>query len=170
MPLSKQFAYTYGWLFVRPRRWLFWKMIADGSFQVRWLPKRVDYSREWRLPNPHWVAMYWTVFKFFKWLNYDAWRHFCKWDKVRQTYPLIARAIHRIGQTTAGFAISGGECFHCSSKAGCQVVLSEDKTGTKFILEDTWTEASMDGTDYRFRGVTICPVCGYKAEYEDGSL
>jgi len=78
--------------------------------------------------------------------------------------------VHRIGATTAGYAISGGECYHCSSPEGCQVDLSEDETGTTFILEKTWSEGTQDGTDYRFRGVTICPKCGYRAGYEDGSL
>lgn len=85
--------------------------------------------------------------------------------------PLIAKIIHRIGSTTAGFAISGGECFHCASVNGCQVDLSEDETGTTFILKDSWSSYCGEvGTDHRFSGTTICPDCGYEEYYEDGSL
>jgi len=37
-------------------------------------------------------------------------------------------------------------------------------------LEEAWTEGTQEGTDHRFRGITTCPKCGFKAEYEDGSL
>lgn len=163
----KKLWYVYGWIFVRPRRWLFWKMVWATS--PRWIPKKEQFLG-WQWPNIHWWILYITVFRFCSWLHWEAWRHFCKWDKIRLTYPLIARIIHRIGQTTAGYATGGGECFHCSSKKGCQVDLSDDETGTNFILEKTWTCATQEGTDYRFCGTTICPVCGHKAYYEDGSL
>lgn len=84
--------------------------------------------------------------------------------------PLIARVIKRIGATTAGFTILGGECFHCASPDGDQVELSQDETGKVFKLERTWESYSQDGTDYRFCGTTICPRCGYRSYYEDGSL
>ena len=35
---------------------------------------------------------------------------------------------------------------------------------------ETWTEATMDGTDYRFSCITKCPCCGYKSQFSDGSL
>lgn len=167
--LLQNVFYIYGFIFVRPRRWLFWKMIC-GSFGLHILPEYDECFECWRLPNIHWWLLYKTVFKFFSWLHYDAWRVFCRWDRIRLTYPLIARIIHRIGETTAGYAISGGECFHCGSIKGCQVDLSSDETGKYFILGKTWTNSSQDGTDYRFCGTTICPVCGYKSYYEDGSL
>lgn len=173
------FFYWYGWLFVRPRRWFFWKMIDEGSFGIRWMPKRnewwtsetSEFYRKYMWPNLHWWLLYWTIFKFCKWLYWDGWRPFCDWTGgFRRTYPWIARAIHKFGQTTAGYAISGGECFHCGSDDGDQVDLSEDETGTNFILEETWSVGTQEGTDHRFRGITICPKCGYRAEYEDGSL
>jgi hypothetical protein len=143
-------------------------MITNTS--PMWLPEWNDCWGRYDWPNIHWWILYKTVFKFFKWLNYDAWRPFCKWGRIRLTFPLIARIIQRIGQTTAGYAISGGECFHCSSEKGAPVDLSNDETGIKFILEREWSEGTENGTDYRFCGTTICPVCGYKRYYEDGSL
>jgi hypothetical protein len=162
--------YWYGWFFVRPRRWFFRRILACGSFGLRLVPKREEYWG-WRWPNLHWWLFYKTVFKFFKWLYWDGWRPFCDWSGgYRRTYPWIARTIHKIGQTTVGYAISGRECYHCASSDGCQVDLSEDETGTTFILKETWSVGTQDGTDHRFRGITICPKCGYRAEYEDGSL
>jgi hypothetical protein len=180
----RKLRYYAAFITVRPRRWFFRKCISEGSFGAQWLPirreewdnynPRKDRPRtEWEMivwPNIHWVLAYRTIFKFFKWLNYDAWRPLCKWDRVRKTYPWYARLVHRIGQTTAGCAISGGECWHCASEEGCPVELSNDETGKTFILERIWSSATMDGTDHRFCGKTICPKCGYEAYYEDGSL
>lgn len=165
----KKFFYLYGWIFVRPRRWFFWKMVCETNLHL--LPKKDGTFGYYQMPNIHWWLLYKTVYRFCSWLNWEAWRVFCKHEKGWLKHkPLIAKIIHRIGQTTAGFASSGGECFHCSSKRGCPVELSNDETGTNFILERTWTEGSEDGTDYRFCGTTICPVCGYRRYYEDGSL
>lgn len=158
---------TYGWIAIRPTRWFFLKMVCNTSLTV--MPKRDLFG--WRSPNIHWWLMYKTVFKFFSWLNYEAWRPFCDWTGgFRRSYPLAARIIHKIGKTTAGYAISGGQCHHCGSEEGCQVALSEDDTGERFKLVETWETSTPDGTDYCFRGITICPKCGYEAEYEDGSL
>ena len=166
--MKKRLMYFYGWVCVRPRRWLFWRMAWATTPQ--WFPKK-DCMGRWRLPNIHWWLLYKTVFRFFKWLDYEAWRPLCKWgDRCLKHKPLIAKIIHRIGETTAGFAISGFECFHCGSKRGCQCELSSDETGELFILKGTQSVGTEDGTDHRFWGVTICPVCGYKADYEDGSL
>ena len=161
--------YTYGWIFVRPRRWFFWRMV--GSCYLIILPKK-GVCNDIRWPNIHWWLLYKTVFRFFRWLNYDAWRPFCKWDKHRylSSQPLIARIIQRIGQTTAGYAIHGLECHHCGSEKGDPIDLSSDNDENTFILEKTWTTATEDGTDHRFCGTTICPVCGYQSYYEDGSL
>ena len=166
----KRFVRWYlGWILVRPRRWMFWKM-AGTAYGPRWFFKKDEYFG-WQWPNFYWWFLYKTVFNFCKWLHYDAWRPFCDWSGgYRRTYPLIARVIHKVGSTTAGYAISGGECYHCGAEGGCQVDLSEDETGETFKLIDTWTECTQDGTDYRFKGITICPVCGYESEYEDGSL
>lgn len=166
--MKKTFFCIYGWIVIRPIRWLFWKMACNTS--LRLLPER-DWDNRWRLPNIHWWILYKTVFKFFKWIYYDAWRPFCDWTGgYRRSYPLIARIIHTIGKTTAGFTISGGQCYHCGSEEGCPVDLSCDDTGKYFKLLETWKVSTMDGVDYRFRGITICPKCGYEEEYEDGSL
>jgi hypothetical protein len=160
--------YLLAFLTVRPRRWLFRRMACN--YQLILFPRKEEYWG-WTWPNLHWWALYWTVFKFFKWLNYDAWRYFCRWENGwRVTMPPIARIIQRVGQTTAGCVISGGECWHCASKEGCPVDLSQDETGKTFILDRTWTCATEDGTDHRFEGRTICPKCGYVAHYSEGSL
>ena len=164
----KKLRWLYGWIFVRPRRWFFWKMICASCPQWK-IEKHPYYG--WSFPNIHWHVLYKTVFKFFKWLYWDAWRPFCDWTGgYRRTYPLIARIIHRIGATTAGYAISGGECYHCASENGDQLELSDDESGKTFKLERAWTSATQDGTDHRFCGTTICPDCGYEQYYEDGSL
>jgi len=103
--MKKKFFYILGWLFVRPRRWFFWKMIANTY--PRWFPKYDEFWQKWKFPNIHWWVLYKTIFRFFRWMHYDAWRPFCKWGRIRLTYPLIGRIIHRIGNTTAGF--SNGE-------------------------------------------------------------
>ena len=173
--MEKKVFYIYGWIFVRPIRYFFWRMIAYGSFETRWVPRKSEYwphyGKKYVIPNFHWVLMYKTVFIFFKWIYYDGWRPFCDWTGGhRRTYPLVARIIHKIGKSTAGYAISGGECFHCGFEDGDKVELSCDETGEKFVLEDAWSCDTQDGTDHRFRGTTICPVCGYRSSYEDGSL
>lgn len=170
--------YIYGWIFVRPRRWFFGKMLWKGSFGLRLWFKRNEYwckdfdsfCDKWKWPNLHWWILYKTVFNFCSWLYWDGWRPFCKWGNVRLTYPPIARMLHCFGLATAGYHISGMQCFHCGSPKGCQVDLSEDDTGKTFILEKSWSISTQDGTDHRFCGTTICPVCGYKQYYEDGSL
>lgn len=168
--VSKKIRYLCGWIVVRPVRWFFWRMMW-ASVGLRTLPERDEFSKKWRYPNPHWWFLYKTVFKFCKWLYLDGWRPFCKWsDRGRKSYPLIARIIHKIGRTTAGQTIMSSECSHCGSEDGCQVDLADDETGTTFKLERTWSDATMEGTDHRFCGTTICPKCGYEAYYEDGSL
>lgn len=177
--------YAASWVTVRPRRWFFWKCIAEGSFQTRWRPVRREAwekyhprkgrERTWiemfRWPNIHWVFAYKTVFAFFKWLYWDGWRPLCKWGEYgRETFPWYARLVKKIGQTTAGMAIHGGECFHCASDDGDQIDLFDDDTGTTFILEDGGTSDTPDGTDHWFTGTTICPKCGYRAQYGDSSL
>ena len=87
-----------------------------------------------------------------------------------KTFPWSAAVIKKIGDTTAGYAISGGECFHCGSSEGDPVYLSDDETGETFKLENEWSCPSEDGTDHRFSGTAICPKCGYESYYEDGSL
>jgi hypothetical protein len=148
---------------------MFWKMIGT-AYGPRWIPRKHEFFG-WQWPDFHWWLLYKTVFKFCKWLHYDAWRPLCTYkDGWLKHKPWVANVIHRIGSTTAGFAISGGECYHCAAEEGCQVELSEDETGERFKLIETWIEGTQEGTDYRFKGITICPVCGYESEYEDGSL
>ncbi|MFA5300087.1 MAG: hypothetical protein WC389_18020 [Lutibacter sp.] len=164
----KILRYIYGWILVRPRRWFFRNMICAAYPQ--WKIKK-EYDGRWSMPNIHWHILYMTIFKFFKWLYYDGWRPFCDWTGgYRRTFPLIARIIHKIGQTTSGYTISSGECFHCGSDAGDQFELSEDETGKYFKLIDYGTSYTPDGTDHWFRGITICPKCGHKEEYSDSSL
>ena len=168
MTIKKFLCKARGWLLVRPIRWFFGKMLR-GSY-LRWKISHEDYWG-WRFPNIHWWILYKTIFNFFSWVYWDGWRPFCNWDGGhRNTYPLIARIIHKIGSTTAGFAICGCECFHCASDNGSQVELSDDENGETFKLDRAWTEGTQDGTDHRFCGTTICPDCGYEAYYEDGSL
>lgn len=180
----KQLRYYLAFLTVRPRRWFFRRCISYGCGDTIWWPRMAEphdcwhwtYDREkttWEMiqwPNVHWVMAYRIVFRFFKWLNYKAWRHLCQWNRVRLTYPWYARLVHRIGKTTAGCVISGGECWHCGSEDGDPVELSQDEDGVTFILDRSWQIPTMDGTDYRFCGHTICPKCGYRDYYEDGSL
>lgn len=164
----KHIHFVLGWIFVRPRRWFFWKM-SCASFGVRVLPTHDEYFG-WKAPNIHWWILYKTLFNFFYWLDTDAWRYFCKWGNVRLTYPLIARVIHKIGKTTVGYAVHGGECFHCGSEEGNPVYLSDDESGKTFVLKETWSVPTPDGTDYCFAGTTICPKCGYESYYQDSSL
>lgn len=123
-------------------------------------------------PNIHWWILNKTVFTFFLWLERYAWKYFCTWKNGWLYHkPLIAKIIHRIGKTTAGCALHGGECWHCGAEEGNPVDLSDDETGEFFKLEKTWTACCSEiGTDYRFCGVTICPKCGFEQYYEDGSL
>jgi len=164
---AKSVRYALGWAFVRPRRWLFRKMVFNSYLELRFRRLWQDGPIIW--PNPHWWILYKTVFKFFKWLDWEAWRPLCTWEKNGLKHkPILARIIHRIGETTAGEAIGGGECFHCASKDGCQVWLADsDET---FELIRSWQVGTQDGTDYRTHGITTCPKCGFKDEYEDGSL
>jgi len=160
-------------LTVRPIRWFFWKMIAKGSFGIRLKPEKHEFFGCWQLPNVHWVILYKTVFKFFCWLYYEAWRPFCDWTGGwRQSYPPIARFIHWIGASTAGYAVSGSRCYHCNSEEGCQTHICDEYENNPFLISrvKTWSQATMDGTDYRFSCTTKCPKCGYKSTYEDGSL
>lgn len=144
-----------GFIIIKPIRYLFWKMITNT---------------EPRLLNIHWWLLYETVFKFFKWVYWDAWRMFCNWEGGwRRTYPLTARMIHSIGKITAGYAICGGGCYHCGSEYGDPVLLSEEESENCKIIE-TGVSATQNGTDYWFIAETICPMCGYKDEHRDGSL
>ena len=164
----KKARWLISWITVRPRRWLFGRMVWNSTLHLR-CKKDWDGVLIW--PNLHWWILYHILFRFFDWLYDDAWRYLCKWDERSLIHePWYAAAIRRIGQTTAGYAVSGYECFHCASRDGCQVELSNDDTGARFRVLETWSVATMDGTDHRFRGITICPKCGYENEYEDGSL
>lgn len=177
--------YLLSWLTVRPRRWFFRRCLFEGGQGVRWLPVRREgwdnYNyhedrelRPWerfKWPNFHWVFAYRTVFAFFKWLYWDGWRPLCRWGPhCRETFPWYARLVQKIGRTTAGVTISGGECYHCASAEGNPVDLADDETETTFILLEFGSSATMDGTNYWFRGETICPKCGFHHEYRDDSL
>lgn len=85
---------------------------------------------------------------------------------------LFAEWVQFIGRTTAGWPCHGTilECYHCGFEEGSQVNCSEDETGKTFILEDTGVSFTDMGDDHWFSGTTICPVCGYRQTYSDGSL
>lgn len=171
--MSIRIRYAAAFITVRPVRKLFWKMIANT--ELRLIPKEREWDGSWRLPNVHWWILYKTVFSFFKWVHRDAWRPFCDWTGGwRQTFPPIARIVKWFGDSTAGYAISGGRCFHCNHEDGCQVSISDygDSSGySPFVRNvESWSVGTMDGTDYRFSCTTVCPKCGFKSEYEDGSL
>jgi len=160
----KELMYLYGWIFVRPRRWFFMNICRNNKLCL-WPKKEYGY---WFWPNMHWIVLYYTLWKFFKWMYYEAWRFFCNWDGgYRNTYPWIARFIHWIGRTTVGVHISTVECWHCGFEAGNQVDLSDDDSGTTFILGDSGSYGTQDGTCHWFEGTTICPICGYREHYED---
>jgi len=165
--VKRVFWYYFGWVIIRPLRKLsHWT--AKGSFGLRILPKKSFWG--WQLPNIHYWILYKTLGKFFLWLKWDGWRPFCDWTGgYRRSYPLIARIIHKIG-TTMSWGFHGGECYHCANEEGDQVNLADDDTGTTFKLLEAWDSATENGTDHRFKGITICPYCGYEDEYEDGSL
>jgi hypothetical protein len=165
--------YCVSFVTVRPIRKLFFKMIINSD--LRLLPEKCEWGNSWRLPNVHWWLLYKTVFKFFKWVHYDGWRPFCtRTGGRRQTFLPIARFVKWLGDSTAGYAISGGRCFHCNHEDGCQLSISDcvDARGySPFVRNvETWTVGTMDGTDYRFSCTTVCPKCGYKSYFEDGSL
>lgn len=188
----RRWRYRLAFLTVRPRRWFFWKCIAEGSFcnhrwGWRWLPRRREewdcyhpgYDRkrtEWEMiewPNIHWVFAYLTVFAFFRWLRWDAWRPLCRWEGPggsRSSFPWYARLVMWIGETTAGQACHSSECWHCAAPNCDPCSLSEDTTGYTFILMETGSTATLDGTDHWFRGISICPRCGHREDYGDGSL
>jgi len=167
----KLFYKTIGWIFIRPVRWFFRNMAT--ACYPRWLPRKNSmypyYGLKYSMPNIHWYVLYKTVFKFFSWLNWDAWRVFCNWEGGwRRTYPLPARIVHWIGQSTAGYAANGGRCYHCNSEDGNPGDLVEDEK--YFTVTDSGSNATMDGTDHWFKGIATCPKCGHKSEYGDSSL
>lgn len=165
---------AFGYVVIRPIRRVMW-WAARGSFGLRLIPKRQGWLPwwhldEWRFPNPHFWFLYRTIGKLATWMKWDAWRPFCDWTGGwRRTFPWYARLIHRVGNSLS-YAFHGGECYHCASEDGDPVWLADDDTGKTFRLIETWTSATEDGTDHRFRGITTCPRCGYQREYEDGSL
>lgn len=163
----KIFWKAYGWVFYRHLKRWFRKMVRAS--EPKWKFEKTCYGYLiW--PNIWWWLLYRTVFKFCKGCYWDYWRPFCKWDKVLIHKPWYARFIHWFGSYTAGMAISGGRCEHCGSEKGDPVDLSGDETGNTFELKGTQTVGTQEGTDHQFWGITICPCCGYRAEYSDGSL
>jgi len=172
----KMIFYIYGWIFVRPRRWLFnemhwasvglnWKIIPNYYYRGNW------FSRiKW--PNPHWYFLYKTVYTFFRWLSWDAWTPIARWENRKFGRRLfLSKIIKRIGETTARYQVYT-ECYHCAWPDGNPTELSDQDGkfgGDYFKLEKTWEVFTGEYTDYRFRGITTCPRCGYQQEYEDGS-
>lgn len=173
MKIVRFLFYVCGWIFVRPRRWFFRKIFL-ASFGTRWWFQKREYWNDkgyiYEWPNPHWRIMYLTVWRFFKWVYHDGWRPLCTW-KNGWLYkkPLIAEIVHWVGRTTVGQHIMSQECWHCGFERGDQSELAEDETGKTFILEDSGMSQSQDGNSYWFTGTTICPVCGYRSEYHDGT-
>ncbi|MEN6549973.1 MAG: hypothetical protein ABFE07_28350 [Armatimonadia bacterium] len=158
----------YGWLLVRPRRWAFRHMV----FSERPRGFRRGWEGDLIWPNYGWWLLYATVFRALSWFFWNGYWKLCPRDSTGKVvrHPWYARALRRIAETTAGAAAHGGECWHCASKDGDPVDLNDDDTGRTFILLDAGSTGTPDGTDHWFRGVTICPRCGYRQEYGDGSL
>lgn len=155
--------YVYGWLFVRPRRWVFYKMACNSS--IRWLPGR-DVFDNWRLPNIHWWLLYHTVFSFFKWLSWSAWCRLCVYENGRRkTFPWYARFVKWFGDTTAGMACSGfGECYHCGCEAGDYGSLEPIEYTNKHTYMTDY------GTGNGWTEKVACPVCGYVSWHDNGDL
>lgn len=171
--LNKSLWCIFGWIVVRPLRVLS-RQCAMGSFGgLRLLPERTEYGGcpdlpQWRMPNAHQWLLYRTAGKFFIWLRWNGWRPFCRWGKHgRESFPFVARVLYKIGQTMS-YGFYGGECYHCASDIGDPVDLAD--TDEHFELLNIWTIGTENGTDHRFRGITTCPRCGFRREYEDGSL
>jgi hypothetical protein len=147
-------------VFVRPLRWLFWKMC--WASHPRWRFDRLYPGGPMRYPNIHWYVLYVTVFRFCAWLYWDAWRAFAVWKDRGEGYrwlrrhTWLSRMIQTIGRGTAGYTISGGSCPHCGSREGDPVELSQ--SDDYFELLETWASSTMDGTDHRFRGLRLVPV------------
>ncbi len=169
-PTTKPIRYFYGWLFIRPRRWVFNKM-GWASTGLRWKPEK-DWNNKWIWPNPHWWILYKTVYKFCKWLEWDGWRPFAVWGEHRlKKHTFISKFLKWIGETTTGYYYR--ECYHCAAKGCAPVELSngEPENEDYFILKDSGSSyIPGEGTDHWFHGITICPKCGYRQEYGDGSL
>jgi hypothetical protein len=170
--MKQIFFKLYGWLFVRPRRWFFKKMANACCLRI--LPVK-DFFNHWHFSNIHWWILYKTVFRFFEVLD-DSWRYFCVCENGLLKYKsFIAWIIHRIGSTTIGYVMRKGECFHCASVEGDPVELSMDETGKFFKVGKTWevgkisVDATENGIEYGFDGITICPKCGYEQFYEASS-
>lgn len=173
--LAKKIRYYLAFILVRPIRWFFSKMVRN--YRLHLWPKwnYWEWADHWwqrvRWPNVHWWILYHTVFNFFHWLHWRAWCKFCTYEKGFLAHkPWYAAVIHRIGEFTAGGAVNCFECWHCGAKEGCQIDLSDSEDPEEFILLRTWSVGTMDGTDHRFHGITICPKCGYRSEIEEGSL
>ena len=162
-----QVMYLYGWLIVRPRRWFFGNM--GRAAYIRWLPTKEWYG--WRWPNVHWHILYLTIFRFCKWLYWDGWRPFAVWGpRMLERHTWLSFAIKALGRTTAGAHLMDVECYHCGSPEGSQVDLADDETGMTFILTNSGVSSTPEGVDHWFEGITICPKCGYRDNYGDGSL
>lgn len=167
-PAAMRFNRLVGWALYRPVRWFFWKMICNCTLRFKIERCEVGYMPT-RYPNLHWWLLYKTVFKFFKWLNYYAWRVFCNWGGgYRRTFPPVARFVMWLGAVTAGSVISGGRCRHCGHADGDPVTLSEDE-GEFFKLSDSGSYGTQDGTTHWFKGVCTCPRCGAETEYGDSN-
>ena len=162
-----------GWILIRPLRYLS-RWSARGSFGLRLMPRKNTmypyYGWRYNMPNVHYWLLYKTVGELSTWMKWDAWRVFCNWEGGwRRTFPLPARIVMKIGDTMS-YAFHGGECFHCAAEEGDPHNLTEDETGKYFELTDSGSNATEDGTDHWFRGITTCPKCGYKDEVQEGSL
>jgi len=170
------FFKIYGWILVRPRRWLFHKMVWSDRLDMR-IEKNYYYRDNWfqriKWPNLHWWVLRQIIFEPLKWLYWDGWRLFDKKKNGVPQWTLPARIAKRIGQTTAGCAISGGECYHCGWERGDPLELSdpEGEFGEDYFeLTDSGVTSTQDGTDHWFKGITTCPRCCYQQEYGDSSL
>lgn len=163
-----------GWVLIRPLRVLS-RACVKGSFGLRLKIRRNEfyipgYNGRYEWPNLHYWLLYKTVGKFSTWLYFNGWRFLCDWTGgYRRTYPLPARILHKIGQTLS-YGFYGNECFHCAADEGDPGNISEEPNSIYFELTESGSNATEDGTDHWYRGITTCPKCGYKDTFSDSSL
>lgn len=163
-----------GWILIRPIR-IITRMGVRGSFGLRLKIRKNEFhikghNGRYEWPNLHHWLIYKTVGKLSTWLYLQGWRPLCRWGKRgRETYPLAARIVHKIGQTLA-YPYYGNECFHCAADAGDPGNITDDLNSKYVEIIASGSDATEDGTNHWFRCETTCPKCGYKDTFSDSSL
>lgn len=162
---------AYGWLFIRPLRWVSRKCMV-GTCEIQWLPREAEYpiygKYDW--PNFHCVALEKTWGRFCHWLDDEAWQFFNKgkW-KYHSELPALSRLCLWLAQTGYWHCITNHRCYHCNSD-NCDVYSLAEDDSPHLEVTKQFTEYTPNGADHRTEGVTTCPKCGLKQEYDEGSL